>query len=255
MWFLQSIYLDEPVSKKDAYMEIEEVRFILLWCKLNTWFLVLLYRLYTKGVSIRPRVLLGHSVSINFPCNSFFAFPNKAVFFLMEIFSSSRHASNFLLILLRVYQKLPVLLPSISFLIVFQSLSSDPDIYIFNTFLIPWWSNIYNHNYNNSPFTLLLNNNRLSDPDNMVTLDRIHFPFQLVFIPFLNSSHVIPAWEHCRVFSCTPLFLLKCYTHCGHTTCKMGNLLTCQFMVSLSACSWATKRVAHISTFRSLLPV
>ena len=30
MWFLQSIYLDEPVSKKDAYMEIEEVRFILL---------------------------------------------------------------------------------------------------------------------------------------------------------------------------------------------------------------------------------
>lgn len=54
---------------------------------LDFWWL--LYRQYTKGVGIRPRILLGHSVSINFPCNSFFASPNKAVSFLMEIFSSS----------------------------------------------------------------------------------------------------------------------------------------------------------------------
>ena len=66
----------------------------------------------------------------------------------------------------------------------------------------------------------------------MVTLDdRIHFPFQLVFIPFLNSSHVILLTAELSVdqpgntvvSSLVLLFfcLFKCYTHCGHTTCKI----------------------------------
>lgn len=65
----------------------------------------------------------------------------------------------------------------------------------------------------------------------MVTLDdRIHFPFQLVFIPFLNSSHVILLTAELSVdqpgntvVSSLVLlfFLFKCYTHCGHTTCKI----------------------------------